>query len=132
MQCVWLFHRPQEIDEAARRRLVKRLYIPLPDGAARKKIVSNLLRQQAYSLTPEELEELAATTDGTAIEYIYIHPLIKILLPQAILGQIWLTCVVRQPTDQSEKLLRPFNTLQLMRYVEQYTIHHCVYIHVVS
>ncbi|CAI7993268.1 Fidgetin-like protein 1, partial [Geodia barretti] len=56
--------RPQDIDEAARRRLVKRLYIPLPDGSARKQIVSNLLREQAYSLTPEELEELSTTTDG--------------------------------------------------------------------
>jgi SpoVK/Ycf46/Vps4 family AAA+-type ATPase len=57
-------NRPQEIDEAARRRLVKRLYIPLPDGPARKQIVSNLLREQAYLLTPEELEELSSTTDG--------------------------------------------------------------------
>ena len=56
--------RPQEIDEAARRRLVKRLYIPLPDGLARKQIVSNLLRDQAYSLTEEELEELSTTSDG--------------------------------------------------------------------
>ena len=56
--------RPQEIDEAARRRLVKRLYIPLPDGPARKQIVDNLLREQAHSLTGQELEELCQTTDG--------------------------------------------------------------------
>lgn len=62
LQCA--IYRPQEIDEAARRRLVKRLYIPLPDGPARKQIVSNLLREQAYSLTPEELEELSVSTDG--------------------------------------------------------------------
>ena len=59
-----LVFRPQEIDEAARRRLVKRLYIPLPDGTARKQIVCNLLRDQAYSLSPEELEELCTATDG--------------------------------------------------------------------
>lgn len=29
-------NRPQEIDEAARRRLAKRIYIPLPDTVARK------------------------------------------------------------------------------------------------
>ena len=59
--------RPQEIDEAARRRLVKRLYIPLPDGLARKQIVSNLLREQSYSLTEEELEQLSTATEGTYI-----------------------------------------------------------------
>ncbi len=33
----------QELDEAARRRLVKRLYIPLPEHGARKRIIHNLL-----------------------------------------------------------------------------------------
>ena len=33
-------NRPQEIDEAARRRLVKRLYIPLPDSGAREQVSS--------------------------------------------------------------------------------------------
>ncbi len=36
-------NRPQDIDEAARRRLVKRLYIPLPDAPARLAILRNLL-----------------------------------------------------------------------------------------
>ena len=58
-------YRPQEIDEAARRRLVKRLYIPLPDSPARRQIVSNLLREQAHSLSMEELEEICGTTDGS-------------------------------------------------------------------
>lgn len=31
-------NRPQEIDEAARRRMVKRLYIPLPDDEARMQV----------------------------------------------------------------------------------------------
>jgi SpoVK/Ycf46/Vps4 family AAA+-type ATPase len=31
------------LDEAARRRLVKRLYIPLPEHGARKRIIHNLL-----------------------------------------------------------------------------------------
>ena len=35
MLLVGATNRPQELDEAARRRLVKRLYIPLPDLAAR-------------------------------------------------------------------------------------------------
>ena len=32
-------NRPQEIDEAARRRLVKRLYIPLPEYGAREQVL---------------------------------------------------------------------------------------------
>ena len=115
--------RPQEIDEAARRRLVKRLYIPLPDGSARKQIVSNLLREQAYLLTPEELEELSTTTDG--VHYMSSPSIFSSLshslalcpsLCQGILGRIWLTCVARQPMVQSEQQLRPSSTSQPMKY----------------
>lgn len=38
-------NRPYEIDEAARRRFVKRVYIPLPDAASRVAIVTGLLSQ---------------------------------------------------------------------------------------
>ena len=57
-------NRPQEIDEAARRRLVKRLYIPLPDGQARRQIVENLMRQQPFLLSEQESEEISQRTDG--------------------------------------------------------------------
>ena len=36
-------NRPQDLDEAARRRLVKRLYVPLPEQEAREHIIRNLL-----------------------------------------------------------------------------------------
>ena len=32
-------NRPKDLDKAARRRLVKRLYVPLPDEFARKQII---------------------------------------------------------------------------------------------
>ncbi|XP_061454426.1 fidgetin-like protein 1 isoform X1 [Rhineura floridana] len=57
-------NRPQEIDEAARRRLVKRLYIPLPDASARKQIVSRLMSKERCSLTEEELELIVKKSDG--------------------------------------------------------------------
>lgn len=57
-------NRPQEIDEAARRRFVKRLYIPLPETAARKQIVLNLLSQQVYQLSEPELDVICSKTDG--------------------------------------------------------------------
>ena len=39
-------NRPQDLDEAARRRLVKRLYVPLPEQAAREHIVRTLMASQ--------------------------------------------------------------------------------------
>ena len=57
-------NRPQEIDEAARRRLVKRLYIPLPDMLARRQIILNLLKEQKHSLDTSDLDKLCTETDG--------------------------------------------------------------------
>ncbi|NWU92279.1 FIGL1 protein, partial [Upupa epops] len=57
-------NRPQEIDEAARRRLVKRLYIPLPEASARKQIVSRLMSKEHCSLTEEEIEVIVKKSDG--------------------------------------------------------------------
>ncbi|XP_054847494.1 fidgetin-like protein 1 [Eublepharis macularius] len=57
-------NRPQEIDEAARRRLVKRLYIPLPEASARKQIVSRLMSKEHCSLTEEEVELIVKKSDG--------------------------------------------------------------------
>ncbi|XP_064790576.1 fidgetin-like protein 1 isoform X2 [Oncorhynchus masou masou] len=57
-------NRPQEIDEAARRRLSKRLYIPLPEAAARRQIVSNLMACEKSQLEEEELESVVTGTEG--------------------------------------------------------------------
>jgi SpoVK/Ycf46/Vps4 family AAA+-type ATPase len=60
-------NRPQEIDEAARRRFRKKLYIPLPEDQARKIIVQNLLKKQQHSLTSDDIEEIIRKTKGTLI-----------------------------------------------------------------
>ncbi|XP_012506084.1 PREDICTED: fidgetin-like protein 1 [Propithecus coquereli] len=57
-------NRPQEIDEAARRRLVKRLYIPLPEASARKQIVINLMSKEQCHLNEEEIEQIVQQSDG--------------------------------------------------------------------
>ncbi|KAI8905578.1 P-loop containing nucleoside triphosphate hydrolase protein [Gorgonomyces haynaldii] len=57
-------NRPHEIDEAARRRFRKKLYIPLPVAQARKNIVQNLLKQTVYNLSEADLEEIVQKTDG--------------------------------------------------------------------
>eukprot|EP00124_Ichthyophonus_hoferi_P000593 Ihof_evm4s23 gene=Ihof_evmTU4s23 len=57
-------NRPEEIDEAARRRLVKRLYIPLPEDSARQTIINTLLNEQVHSLTPQDIESIVRRTEG--------------------------------------------------------------------
>ena len=64
-------NRPQELDEAARRRLAKQVYIPLPCAAARRQIVTHMLggggsqsQSVAHSLTPADLDKLCVHTDG--------------------------------------------------------------------
>lgn len=57
-------NRPQEIDEAARRRLLKRLYIPLPESGARSTIIKNLLSNQAHSLSDEDIDFICSKTEG--------------------------------------------------------------------
>ncbi|KAI9298129.1 AAA-domain-containing protein [Neoconidiobolus thromboides FSU 785] len=58
-------NRPQEIDEAARRRFRKRVYIPLPEQNGRRKIIENLLKKNlAHGLTDEEIDHVAKLTQG--------------------------------------------------------------------
>ncbi|XP_035827724.1 fidgetin-like protein 1 isoform X2 [Aplysia californica] len=57
-------NRPQEIDEAARRRFVKRLLIPLPEAVARRQIVSNLMSQQHSDLGDNDVQAICDQTDG--------------------------------------------------------------------
>jgi SpoVK/Ycf46/Vps4 family AAA+-type ATPase len=57
-------NRPQELDEAARRRMVKRLYIPLPDDKGRRALVKHLLQQQEHGLTDADVDDIVAATKG--------------------------------------------------------------------
>ncbi|CAG8541954.1 17884_t:CDS:10 [Dentiscutata erythropus] len=57
-------NRPQEIDEAARRRFRKRLYIPLPELDGRYGIIKNLLQKQNHLLTEQEIHEICEKTAG--------------------------------------------------------------------
>ncbi|MCJ1310969.1 hypothetical protein MMC25_004638 [Agyrium rufum] len=55
---------PWEIDEAARRRFVRRQYIPLPEAEVRKLQILNLLGHQKHGLSQKDLEVLVQVTDG--------------------------------------------------------------------
>ncbi|KAI1644936.1 AAA-domain-containing protein [Daldinia loculata] len=55
---------PWAIDEAARRRFVRRQYIPLPEAETRTTQLKTLLGQQKHSLTDADIAELVDLTDG--------------------------------------------------------------------
>ncbi|KFM26207.1 Fidgetin-like protein 1 [Auxenochlorella protothecoides] len=57
-------NRPEELDEAARRRMPKQLYIPLPCAEARRAMVQRALRGVRSRLDPSELDRLVARTAG--------------------------------------------------------------------
>lgn len=58
-------NRPQELDEAARRRLTKRLYIPLPSSEARAWIIRNLLEKDGlFKLSKEDIDTICKLTEG--------------------------------------------------------------------
>lgn len=55
---------PWAIDEAARRRFVRRQYIPLPEDTTRETQLRTLLGQQKHNLTNENIKRLVHLTDG--------------------------------------------------------------------
>lgn len=56
---------PWAIDEAARRRFVRRQYIPLPEGHVRATQLRTLLGHQKHSLNQKDIQVLVELTDGT-------------------------------------------------------------------
>ncbi|XP_060525430.1 fidgetin-like protein 1 [Cylas formicarius] len=75
-------NRPQELDEAARRRFVKRLYVPLPEHEARSHLVRKLIGDERHCLTDDDFERIAHQSDG------FSGADIKNLCSEASLGPI--------------------------------------------
>ncbi|KAL6606568.1 hypothetical protein ACP70R_042221 [Stipagrostis hirtigluma subsp. patula] len=57
-------NKPQELDDAVLRRLVKRIYVPLPDRNVRRLLLKNQLKGQAFKLSSHDFERLAVETEG--------------------------------------------------------------------
>ena len=57
---------PQELDDAARRRFVKRILIPLPEAEARAALIRILLTKNnnKHTLTERDITKLAQDSDG--------------------------------------------------------------------
>ena len=57
-------NRPFDLDEAALRRLTKRIYIELPDKEARLGAIMKLIKEVKYDLSKQDLSRLAQATKG--------------------------------------------------------------------
>lgn len=57
-------NRPQDLDEAALRRLTRRIYIPLPDNEAREAILQSKLEKVNHELGTEGVAEVVKMTEG--------------------------------------------------------------------
>lgn len=55
---------PWALDSAVRRRLEKRIYIPLPDYAGRLYLLKNLLKKTEHSLKDKDIKKLAEKTEN--------------------------------------------------------------------
>jgi SpoVK/Ycf46/Vps4 family AAA+-type ATPase len=66
---------PWAIDEAARRRFVRRQYIPLPEDNVRATQLRTLLSHQKHSLTEKDIAKLVLLSDGELPidRFIYAH-----------------------------------------------------------
>jgi fidgetin-like protein 1 len=58
---------PWDIDEAARRRFVRRQYIPLPEDHVREQQIRRLLSHQTHEMSNEDIEVLVKVTEGTSL-----------------------------------------------------------------
>jgi SpoVK/Ycf46/Vps4 family AAA+-type ATPase len=56
---------PWAIDEAARRRFVRRQYIPLPEDHVRKAQLKRLMSHQKHELSDRDMDKLVLLTEGT-------------------------------------------------------------------
>ncbi|CAI5981183.1 unnamed protein product [Closterium sp. NIES-64] len=75
-------NRPQELDEAVLRRLVKRIFIPLPDAAARSALLRHLTRGRDFALSDADMQRIVSLTQG------YSASDLKALCQEAAMGPI--------------------------------------------
>ncbi|RLV91572.1 Protein SAP1 [Spathaspora sp. JA1] len=87
---------PWSIDEAARRRFVRRQYIPLPEGEARMAQIKKLLQYQKNTLSEQDFDILKNLTEGFSGSDITALAKDSAMGPLRVLGEKLLST----PTDQ--------------------------------
>ncbi|KAG4304646.1 hypothetical protein PORY_002039 [Pneumocystis oryctolagi] len=90
---------PWSIDEAARRRFVRRQYIPLPERNTRMQQFLYLLKYQTHTLSDEDIETLVDVTEG------YSGSDITALTKDAAMGP--LRCLGEALLTTRQDLIRP-------------------------
>ena len=83
-------NRPQELDEAMRRRMAKRLYIPLPNAQGRLQLLTHLMMSGGlrHTLREEDFQELVRMTKGYSGADLHILCSEAALAPLRALGDI--------------------------------------------
>ena len=75
---------PWAIDEAARRRFVRRQYIPLPEEEVRKEQLQRLMGHQKHGLNERDVADLVELTEGKSLLSFYISRVPRCLGAQAL------------------------------------------------
>lgn len=57
-------NRPFDLDDAARRRMPKRIYVPLPEHATRYNLLTNLLKNENHCLRDSDVQRICHQLDG--------------------------------------------------------------------
>jgi spastin len=124
-------NRPFDLDQAALRRLSKRIMIPLPDASTRCQMMRNLFAANLCNLSAHDYDQLAHATQG------YSGSDIKTLCQEAALapirdviqrGQTLLTVsetdlrpIVLQDVLASIQIIRPSCSGALLQQLEQWS-----------
>ncbi|TPX41627.1 hypothetical protein SeLEV6574_g05997 [Synchytrium endobioticum] len=94
-------NRPQELDEAALRRLVKRIYIPLPEPSTRYQLIIYLLKGHKHAISDSDIMKIVTWTDGYSASDITALAREASLGPIRSLGEK----IVSTPADQIRPML---------------------------
>ena len=80
---------PWDIDEAARRRFVRRQYIPLPEAETRETQLRTLLGHQKHGLKDDDIQVLVQVTDGeSSLSDQFVPALLPSPVPTSSTNQI--------------------------------------------
>ncbi|KAJ3044995.1 hypothetical protein HDV00_012415 [Rhizophlyctis rosea] len=89
-------NRPGELDEAALRRLVKRIYIPLPEPSTREALIRHLLKDHHNVLSDSDVRKVVRLTEGYSASDITSLAREASLYPIRSLGSALLTTPVER------------------------------------